>query len=114
MRTLFFDPRPELVEKVEQSVLDSPYPVESFIHMTAMARNEYVNHANDFIGKEFKSDHLMDDSGTMHEMVYFPILDMRRDEEGCVWAVGQEFQINVTEFFDGFIQLFEDLRDRIR
>jgi len=89
---------PELRERFDTQMLASPLSGDFVLNALAQARTVYLTGDIVAQGIPFKGDELTDEDGELHT-VDFPVLELQ-ERGNDRWAIGEEYQINLTEFFN--------------
>lgn len=78
------------------------------VELTKALASYYELNAYDLRFSDFKTDHVVDDTGVYHEAIEFQIHQITRIGKS-VWIFGEEYSLNLTEFSETVGKIMEEV-----
>lgn len=78
------------------------------VDLTKAIPSNYEVNAEALLFTNFKSDHLVDDTGVYHDVIEFQIKEIRRNGQD-VWLFGDEYSLNLSEFSAAGAKMLEEV-----
>lgn len=111
MKQLSIVDSPEIREKMKESLASLPaagLDPHMVVDLTKALASHYEVNAYDLRFTEFKTDHVMDDTGVYHEQIDFQVKQITRIGKN-VWIFGDEYSLNLTEFSETVGKIMEEV-----